>query len=135
MPETPAASTPLASRPRTLVIAALILLIEGLVCVVLGVLDAVNVRGNRPVVGVGGAIILIGYGIALGGVLARGLLRMRPWSRGPVVATQLINLPIAWSFFGAVTWPIAVGLAAASLAVIGCVLHPASTRVLVRDRD
>ncbi|OYN98930.1 hypothetical protein [Enemella evansiae] len=133
MPETPETTAPAASRPRTLIVAALILLLEGLVCVVLGVLDAFNVRGNRPVVGVGGAIILIGYGLALGGLLAGGLLRMRTWSRGPVVATQLINLPIAWSFFGGATWPIAVALGAASIVVIGCVLHPASTRVLVRD--
>lgn len=134
-PGTAAESPPAPRRvPRTLLVAAGVLLIEGLVAVVLGVLDAFNVHENRPVVGVGGAIVLIGYGIALG-LLARGLVRMRPWSRGPVVATQLINLPVAWSFHGGATWPIAVALGAASIAAIGCVLHPASTSVLVRDSD
>ncbi|NNG18898.1 hypothetical protein HJ590_04795 [Naumannella sp. ID2617S] len=135
MSEPPTAAEPRPQRtPPTLLVAALVLALEGVVALVLGALDAVNVNPNRPVVGIGGAIVWIGYAVALL-LLARGLFRARPWSRGPVTATQLINLPVAWSFWGGDTRPIAIALAAASLLVLVCVLHPASTAVLVRDRD
>ena len=78
-------------------VAALVLVVEGLVAIGLGVVDAVNTHASRPVVGIGGALFMMLYA-ALLLVLARGLVRTRPWCRGPVVATQVIHLPVAFSF-------------------------------------
>lgn len=95
-----------------------------------GVLELVATRASRAVVGSGAAIILLAYA-ALLLVVARGVLRGRRWSRAPAIATQLIQLPIAWSFRGDTTTWFSVVLAAVSLTVIGCLLLPSSTRIFV----
>jgi uncharacterized membrane protein (DUF2068 family) len=79
---------------------------------------------------VGTAILLGGYGVLLI-LTARGVFRGRRWSRGPAVVTQLILLPIAWSFRGSPTTLVAVVMAAVSVAILVCVLHPRSTEVFV----
>lgn len=138
MPETPADQSTGATseapqaRPRTLVVAAALMIVEAIAAAVMGVLEAVNVNLNRPVVGIGGAIILIGYAVALV-LLARGVFRGRSWSRGPSVAVQVLHLPVAYSFLGPVTWPVSVLLGGVSLVVLVCLVLPSSTRVLVRD--
>ena len=65
------------------------------------------------------------YGVALGFV-ARGLWRAVRWSRGPTVFTQLIQLLVAYSFWGGSTKAVAV----AALAVLICVFQKASTDAL-----
>ena len=64
-------------------------------------------------------------------LVARGVFLGRRWSRGPAVATQLILLPIAWSFKGGSTTWVSVVLAALATAVLVGVLHPRSTAVFV----
>ena len=64
-------------------------------------------------------------------LVARGVFLGRRWSRGPAVATQLILLPIAWSFKGGSTTWVSVVLAALAIAVLVGVLHPRSTAVFV----
>ena len=71
-----------------------------------------------------------GFGVLLI-LIARGVFRGRRWSRAPAVVTQLILLPIAWSFRGGPTTLVAVVMAAVSVAVLVCVLHPRSTEVFV----
>jgi hypothetical protein len=63
--------------------------------------------------------------------VARGVFLGRRWSRGPAVATQLILLPIAWSFRGGVTTWVSVALAVVAIVVLIGVLHPRSTAVFV----
>ena len=63
--------------------------------------------------------------------MARGVFLGRRWSRGPAVATQLILLPIAWSFRGGVTTGISVALALLAIAALIGLLHPRSTAVFV----
>lgn len=110
--------------------AAWLLVLVAVTAAVLGVLEALNVRPNRAVVGVGGTILLLAYALGLG-VVARGLLLLRRWSRGPAVATQVLQLPVAYSFLGGATTWIGVLLGALSLTVIVCLVLPASTRALV----
>ena len=64
-------------------------------------------------------------------MVARGVLRGRRWSRAPAIATQLIQLPIAWSFYGGQTTWFALLLGAVSLIVIVCLLLPTSTHAFV----
>ena len=85
---------------------------------------------TRAAVGVGVAILMAGFGLLLL-VVARGVFLGKRWSRGPAVATQLILLPIAWSFKGGSTTWVSVVLAALAIAALVGVLHPRSTAVFV----
>jgi hypothetical protein len=113
-------------------LAAYLLVLVALVAAVLGVLEAMNTRWHRAVVGVGGALLLGGYAAWLM-IIARGLLRLRSWSRGMAVATQVVLLPVAWSFWGGSTKLVAALLALVPLLIIGCLLSPPATRVLVPE--
>ena len=117
-------------RPPTIVVAAAVLALEGLVGLVYAGLEVGQVRMSRAEVGVGVAILMAGFGLLLL-LVARGVFRGRRWSRGPAVATQLILLPIAWSFRGGATTWVSVALAALAIAVLVGVLHPRSTAVFV----
>ncbi|WP_344813973.1 hypothetical protein [Microlunatus aurantiacus] len=99
-----------------------------------GVLELLATRASRAVVGSGAAIILLGYAVLLIAV-ARGVFRGRRWSRAPAIATQLIQLPVAWSFRGGETTWFAALLGAVSLTVIVCLLLPSSTRVFTAGQD
>jgi hypothetical protein len=84
----------------------------------------------RAVVGLGVTILMASFGLLLL-LVARGVFLGRRWSRGPAVATQLILLPLAWSFVGGRTTSVAVVLAVLAIAVLVAVLHPRSTAVFV----
>jgi hypothetical protein len=117
-------------RPFTIVMAAALLALEALIGLGYAVLEVGQVRMTRAAVGVGVAILMASFGLLLI-VVARGVFRGRRWSRGPAVATQLILLPIAWSFRGGVTTWVSVALAVLAIAVLVGVLHPQSTAVFV----
>lgn len=106
----------------------------GAASAVYGVLELIETRASRAVVGSGAAIILLAYAVLLFFV-ARGVLSGRRWSRAPAIATQLIQLPIAGSFLGAPTTWFALLLGAVSITVIVCVLLPSSTRVFVGPQE
>jgi hypothetical protein len=121
---------PLARRPLTIVVAAALLALEGLLGlgyagVVLG-----QIRMSLAVVGVGVSIMMAVFGLLLL-VVARGVFLGRRWSRGPAVVAQLILLPIAWSFRGGVTTWVSITLAVLAIAVLVGLLHPHSTAVFV----
>jgi len=113
-----------------MVMAAALLALEAVIALSYAALEVGQVRMTRAAVGVGVAILMAGFGILLL-LVARGVFRAKRWSRGPAVATQLILLPIAWSFRGGVTTWVSVTLAALAIAVLVGVLHPRSTAVLV----
>ncbi len=66
---------------------------------------------------------------------AWGLARLRSWSRGPVVLAQLIQLGVAWSFYGNDTVGVAVVLAATAVAVLLVVLSPSTSEQLFGVRE
>jgi predicted transporter len=124
------ATSGLGRRPLTIVVAAALLALEGLAGLAYAVLEVGQIRMSRAELGVGVAILMAGFGLLLL-LVARGVFLGRRWSRGPAVATQLILLPIAWSFKdGSTTW-VSVVLAALAIAVLVGVLHPRSTAVFV----
>jgi len=128
---TPRRST---SQPRFLFLAASVCLVEAAVAVGFGLVEASQVRVSRLVVGVGTALLMVGYGAFLAAV-GRGVWLGRRWSRGPAVATQLIQIPIAWSFNGGDTaWVAWLLLGLSLLALVG-LLTPASTAVFVDEPD
>ncbi|GAA3714692.1 hypothetical protein GCM10022204_37360 [Microlunatus aurantiacus] len=117
-----------------LALAAGLLTVIGVASAGYGVLELLATRASRAVVGSGAAIILLGYAVLLIAV-ARGVFRGRRWSRAPAIATQLIQLPVAWSFRGGETTWFAALLGAVSLTVIVCLLLPSSTRVFTAGQD
>jgi hypothetical protein len=124
------AAPALGRRPLTIVAAAVLLALEGLLGLAYAGLEVGQIRMSRAEVGVGVAILMAGFGLLLL-LVARGVFLGKRWSRGPAVATQLILLPIAWSFRGGATTWVSVGLAALAMAVLVGVLHPRSTAVFV----
>ena len=117
-------------RPLTIVVAAVLLTLEGLLGLGYAGVALAEVRMARAVVGVGVTILMAVFGLLLL-LVARGVFLGKRWSRGPAVVAQLILLPIAWSFRGGVTTWISVALAALAIAVLVGVLHPRSTAVFV----
>ena len=117
-------------RPLTIVVAATLVALEGLVGIAYATLEVGQIRMPRAEVGVGVAILMAGFGLLLL-LVSRGVFLGRRWSRGPAVATQLILLPIALSFRGGATTWVSVALAALAIAVLVGVLHPRSTAVFV----
>jgi len=104
--------------------------LEALAVGVLGMLVLGRTPAAEPGVALGSGLLFLAYAAFLLAV-ARGVLRGRRWARSPAVATQLLHLPIAWSFRSgsseAATAATAVALAAA--VVLVCLLLPSSTAV------
>jgi hypothetical protein len=119
-------------RPGLLVGAAVLVGLEGLALTGLGILELANLHAERVALAVTTALFFLGMGAGLL-ACARGLVQVRSWARGPVVAVQLIALLLSFSFWGGQTRPGAVVLALVSVAVLVSVLHPASTRALGED--
>jgi len=111
-----------------LALAAVLVAIEAAAAIVFGVSVAMSVHRNRVAVGAGTAVLMVGYGALLASA-AWGLWRGRRWSRGPAIATQLIQLPVAWGFVGGQTTWLALLLATVSVLTLICLLVPSSTAV------
>jgi hypothetical protein len=124
------AARPLGRRPFTIVMAAALLAFEAVIALGYAALELGQIRMTRASVGVGVAILMASFGLLLL-LVARGVFRGKRWSRGPAVATQLILLPIAWSFKGGSTTWVSAVLAALAIVVLVGVLHPRSTAVFV----
>jgi len=62
------------------------------------------------------------------------LHRKRPWARGPVLLAQLIQLGVAWSFWGGATTWVAVTLAFVAVIVLAGLLHPQSIDTLNQEQ-
>ncbi len=111
----------------TLLIAAALLGVEALGTAAFAIFEVTQIRFDRAIVGGGTAVLLVGYAVLLGAT-ARGVFLGRRWARGPAVATQLLHLPVAWSFRGGTTEWIFYLLAGLSLVALVCLVVPASTQ-------
>jgi peptidoglycan/LPS O-acetylase OafA/YrhL len=120
------------ARPPTLLVAAVLVGLEGLFVCVLAVLEVVALDTDRVALGITTALFFLVLGAGLM-FCAWGLFRVRSWARGPVVATELIGVLLSFSFWGGETTLAAVVILLVSLAGLVGVLHPASTRALAAD--
>lgn len=125
-----APSGPGPDRPAPLTVAASVAAIEGVLLVVLGVLETLAISSSRLTLGVTTAVFFVAYGAALL-LCAWGLWRLRLWARSPVVLGQLIQLGLAWNLRGGETTPVAVALVVVAFVVLVGLLHPASTEALL----
>ncbi|WP_157973781.1 hypothetical protein [Desertihabitans aurantiacus] len=122
-------STARTRPPLPLLLAAAVLVVVAVGALGFAVVELVNLRAHRWVVAVGTTVLMAGYGVFLLAV-ANGLRRAARWSRGPAVATQLIQLPVAWGFLGGSTTWVTVVLGGLSLLALVCLLLPTSTVAL-----
>lgn len=120
---------------RLLTVAAVVVTVEALAVIALAVADLGSIDGGRVAIGVGVAVFFLLYG-GTQLVAAVLLLRGRYGARGPIVATQMLQLLIAWSLRDvdgdalAIRYlPLGAGLAA--LVVLVCVLAPPVNRAIV----
>jgi len=123
-------TAPPGGRPFTIVVAAALLAFEALIALAYAAVEIGQVQMTRAALGIGVTILMACFGLLLL-LVARGVFLGKRWSRGPAVATQLILLPIAWSFRGGATTWAAIILAALAIAVLVGVLHPRSTAIFV----
>lgn len=119
-----------ASNPPPLTVAASVVAVEGIVLVLLAILEFASVSSERVGLGVSTAGFLMAYGVVL---LAAGwgLFRRSSWSRGPVLITQLIALGIAWNVREQL--PVAIGLVLCAAIVLAGLLHPDTIEALESD--
>ena len=103
-------------------VAAVLLALEGLIGLGYAGIAVGQIRMSRAVVGLGVAYLMAAFGLLLL-VVARGVFLGRRWSRGPAVVTQLILLPLAWSFKGGATTWVSVVLAVVAIAALVGLLH------------
>jgi hypothetical protein len=125
---------PSASRPAPLVVAASLVAVEGLLLLVLAVLEVASIDSDRIALGVTTSIFFLGYGAGLL-LCAWSLVRGSSWARSPAVLTQLIGLGVAWSFRGGETTGVAVAIAVVAVVVLVGLFHPASMVALADDGE
>ncbi|MFI6687139.1 hypothetical protein [Streptomyces sp. NPDC050485] len=126
---------PAGPRPGRLTAAAALSALEGLALVAGGLcLLVMGLTGkpDRPTQAEMGGVTLVVLGL-IPLIAARGLLLRRRWSRGPAMITQIMALPVAWTFLNSDGAPwIPAGIALAGVAIAGLVLlvNPATTKAL-----
>ncbi|WP_193611904.1 hypothetical protein [Nocardioides lijunqiniae] len=122
-------TTPLPNPPQ-LVVAASLAAVQGVLLVLLAVLEVAHVSAEHLSLGVTTSVFFAVYGAALVGC-AWALTRQQSWARGPVLLTQLIQLGLAWNLRD---YPgLAVPMAVVAAIVIAGIIHPASMAVLADD--
>ncbi|HET7350609.1 MAG TPA: hypothetical protein VFJ28_06705 [Marmoricola sp.] len=117
--------------PAPLAVAAGLTFVQGLLTVLFGLAEAVQMDSDRWVMGLTTSVFFVVFGGLLG-LCAWGLHHIRPWARGPVLFTQLVWLGLAWNFRDGGTLPVAIGLAVAAAIVLTGLLHPHSVDAIER---
>jgi hypothetical protein len=132
---TPGPQPPAPARngtPAPLVVAASLVAVEAVLLVLQGVAEVISVSGERLAMGLTTTLFFLVYGVGLA-FCAWALSRLHSWARAPIVVAQLIQLAVAWSFFGGSTTPVAIGLTVLAVLVLAGIFHPASIDALADD--
>ncbi|MEU5901209.1 MULTISPECIES: hypothetical protein [Streptomyces] len=132
-PEAPESPEP-GQRPARVTAAAALVALEGLALLAGGgYMLALGVTGSSDdarQAWTGGVTLIV---LALLPLLAaRGLLKLRRWSRGPAIITQIMALPVAWQMLQADSLAIPAGIVLALCAVAALVflINPSTTEAL-----
>ncbi|MFI7703243.1 hypothetical protein [Nonomuraea sp. NPDC049480] len=123
-------------RPLTLVIAAAIVALEGLVAVGLGVFVAVESLIGTPD-NMTTALAEAAFGLLVGAGLLwvawGGLFRMERWGRSPGVLTQIFMVPVAVTLIQSGQAQLGIPLIVVALAGLATLLAPPTTHALYGD--
>jgi hypothetical protein len=120
--------------PATLVVAASLAGLEGLLVLAYAVVLAADIHSDRVAMGVTTSLF---FGLLAGLLIACAwyVAQRRPWARSPIVVVQVMALGLAWNFLGGSTTWLSVVLAVVAVVVLVGLLHPASIEALADDRD
>jgi len=124
-PDSPARTGP----PAPLLVAASLVAVEGVLVLLLAVLELRSLDAARASMAITTAVFFAAYG-ALLLACARTVARGHSWARSPIVLAQLIQLGVAWNYRSSPTTLLAVGAAAVAVVVVAGLLHPASVEAL-----
>jgi hypothetical protein len=119
---------PSGTARKLLLVAAAIVIVEALTCVVLAVLGLLDLHDDSIGTGVGVSLILAVYG-GFQAWAAWRVTRGDQWARSPLVVTQIIQLIIAFNLADVPAW-ITVLVGAAAGVTLACLLAPPVTRAL-----
>jgi hypothetical protein len=120
--------------PVPLLGAAVVVLLEGLLTAVLGVIVGVRAfRGDGSLVAgefMAGCGVLVGVGL---GVVARGLTRHRRWSRAPALVAQIICVPVAITLAQGGRYAAGIPLLVVAVLCVLALFTSASTKAFDED--
>ncbi|GAA1658257.1 hypothetical protein GCM10009733_064960 [Nonomuraea maheshkhaliensis] len=123
-------------RPLTLLIAAAVVAVEGLVALGLGVFVAVETLTGTPddmTSAVAEAVFGLLVGAGLLWVAWGGLFRMERWGRSPAVVTQIFMLPVGGTLITSDLPQLGIPLIVVALAGLAALLAPPTTHALYGD--
>ncbi len=115
--------------PAPLTVAASLVVVEAIVFAVLAVAELADFEPSKAVMGATTALFFLGYGAALA-LCGWAVWRLHSWGRAPIVVAQLLQLFVAWSFWGGETTWVAVGAGVVALVVLAGIFHPQSLEAL-----
>ncbi|TDE56110.1 hypothetical protein E1295_11915 [Nonomuraea mesophila] len=123
-------------RPLTLLVAAAVVALEGLVALGLGVLVAVQTLTGTPdnvttALAESGFALLVAAGLLW--VAWGGLLKMERWGRSPAVVAQIFLLPVAVTLIQSDQPRLGIPLIVVALAGLVTLLAPPTTHALYGD--
>ena len=110
-------------------VAASLAAVEGGLVVLFALGELRNLSSERLSSELATVVFFAGYGAALL-YCSWQLSRTRTWARGPVLLAQLVQLGVAWSFWGGSTTWVSVILGVVALVVLAGLLHPQSIDAL-----
>lgn len=132
MTATPEDHQPLAgppAPPAPLTVAASLVVVEAILFVILAGAELADFESSKAVMGTTTALFFLAYGAGLA-LCGWAIWRLRSWGRAPIVVAQLIQLLVAWSFWGGETTWIAIGAGLVALVVLAGIFHPQSLEAL-----
>jgi len=123
-------STAVRRHAPPLSVAASVVALEALIYGVFAVTEFSVTDPDNPAVGITTGIFFVVFAGFLG-FCGLALYRLRSWARAPVVMTQIIQIPVAISFWGG-GWTTTVSIVALVLSgiVLAGVFHPDSLEAL-----
>ncbi|WP_157250663.1 hypothetical protein [Nonomuraea typhae] len=117
----------------TLLVAAVIVALEGLIALGLGIYVGVEAAVGRPE-SMTSAVAEAGFGLLVGAGLLwvawGGLFKLERWGRSPSVLAQIFVIPVAITLINADRPALGIPLLAVALAGLGVLLAPPTTKAL-----
>ncbi|WP_328807954.1 hypothetical protein [Nonomuraea antri] len=125
-------------RPWSLIVAAAVVALEGLVALGLGGFVAVESLVGKPD-DVTSAIAEAVFGVLVGAGLLwvawGGLYKKERWGRAPGVLAQIFVLPVAWTLMQSGQARLGIPLIVVALAGLAALLAPPTTHALYGDES